>query len=151
MPVSYKNNQQCDYLDDLKNFDFIETFQKLFDALEPERNKTRTELDPKRKLCPKDYFSLFLFSLINPVIKSMRGLCTVSKAEKTLEKVCSRPVSTGSFSEAQNPFDPQCLTRIIRTLAKQLPGSFGNKRIQAPVKQLIATDGTLIKALPQYP
>ena len=44
-----------------------------------------SELDPRRKLSQNDYFSLFLLSYLNPVLKTMRGLCAASKLGKVKE------------------------------------------------------------------
>ena len=38
----------------------------------------RTFADPRRQLGYGPYLSLFLFGLFNPVVESMRGLCSVS-------------------------------------------------------------------------
>jgi hypothetical protein len=45
--------------------------------------------------------------LLNPVVDSMRGLCAASKLGRVQQEICSRPVSLGSFSEAQAVFDPR--------------------------------------------
>ena len=67
---------------------------------------------PERKLLESDYFSLFLFGLLNPVVDSMRGLCAASHLKRVQEDVCTRPVSLGSFSEAQGVFDPELLKQV---------------------------------------
>ena len=68
---------------------------------------------PKRLLLEKDYFSLMLFGLFNPVVDSMRGLCAASHLKRVQEDICTRPVSLGSFSEAQGVFDPELLKRVF--------------------------------------
>jgi hypothetical protein len=136
-------------LSDLKYFDFIKTFQKQFDALEPQRTKTKSELSSNRNFFARDYFSLFLFSFINPAITSMNGLCKISHIEKIHRDVCSHSVSPGTFSESQNIFEPEPLKKIVKNLSKKLQPSYGDPRIQRAVKELIATDGTIIKALPR--
>lgn len=61
---------------------------------------------PERKLLESDYFCLFLFGLLNPVVGSMRGLCAASHLKRVQKDVCTKPVSLGSFSKAQGVFDP---------------------------------------------
>ena len=48
---------------------------------------------PERLLLEEDYFSLVLFGLC--------GLCFASHLKRVQDEVCGRPVSLGSFSEAQ--------------------------------------------------
>jgi len=148
LTVPYNLDSSPD-LSDLKHFDFIKTFQKQFDALEPQRPLTQSELSSNRKFFARDYFSLFLFSFINPAITSMSGLCKVSHLEKVHSDVCSCPVSKGVFSESQTIFEPITLKKIVKKLSKKLQPSFGDSRIQMAVNELIATDGSVIKALPR--
>ncbi len=151
MAVAYNNPDNNPDLNDLRHFDFIKTFQKQFDALESLRTKTKSELSSNREFFARDYFSLFLFYFINPTITSMRGLCEVSHMEKTQRGVCSRSVSFGTFSESQSIFDPKPLKQIVKKLSKKFHPTYGDSRIQMAVKELIATDGTIIKALPRMP
>jgi len=137
-PVKLKN---------LKGFKIIKRFRKILKKTESISPLRSSELDPRRKLSQNDYFSLFLFTYLNPVLKSMRGLCAASKLEKVKEKVCSNPVSLGSFSEAQNIFDPELLLSVIQTLSTQFQPTFGDKRILDICKEFVAVDGTLIRAL----
>ena len=136
-------------LKELQGFKVIKKFQKLLKQAQIQCPVQPTELDPKRKLSKQDYFSLFLFTFLNPVIKSMRGLCAASQLDKIQEKVCSNSVSLGSFSETQSCFDPQLLLSIIQILAKQFELSFGDKRLHKLAQELVAVDGTLIRALPR--
>ena len=48
---------------------------------------------PERKLLESDYFCLFLFGLLNPVVDAMRGLCAASHLKRVQKDVCTRPVS----------------------------------------------------------
>ena len=136
-------------LKDLQGFKIIKKFQKFLKQAQVQCPIQPTELDPKRKLSKQDYFSLFLFTFLNPVITSMRGLCAASELNKIQDKVSSTSVSLGSFSEAQNGFDPQLLLSIIQILAKQFEVSFGDKRLHQLAQELVAVDGTLIRALPR--
>ena len=107
-------------LKDLQGFKIIKKFQKFLKQAQVQCPIQPTELDPKRKLSKQDYFSLFLFTFLNPVITSMRGLCAASELNKIQDKVSSTSVSLGSFSEAQNGFDPQLLLLLFRYLQNNL-------------------------------
>ena len=104
---------------------------------------------PERKLLEEDYFSLMLFGLFNPVIDSMRGLCAASHLKRVQEDVCSRPVSLGSFSEAQGVFDPELLKQVFLELAGEIPTSWGDARLAHLADRLKLVDGTLLPALPR--
>ena len=104
---------------------------------------------PERKLLESDYFSLFLFGLLNPVVDSMRGLCAASHLKRVQEDVCTRPVSLGSFSEAQGVFDPELLKQVFLELAGEIPTSWGDSRLAHLADSLKLVDGTLLPALPR--
>ena len=75
--------------------------------------------DPRRTLGQKDYLSLLLFGLFNPVVDSMRGLCAASRLQRVQQEICSAKVSLGSFSEAQAVVDPALLQRVFAELAAE--------------------------------
>jgi Transposase DDE domain len=104
---------------------------------------------PVRLLLEKDYFSLMLFGLLNPVLDSMRGLCAASHLPRVQDEVCSRPVSLGSFSEAQGVFDPELLKQVFLELAGEIPTSWGDARLAHLADKLKLVDGTLLPALPR--
>ena len=104
---------------------------------------------PERLLLEEDYFSLMLFGLFNPVLDSMRGLCAASHLKRVQEAVCSRPVSLGSFSEAQGVFDPELLKQVFLELAGEIPTSWGDARLAHLADKLKLVDGTLLPALPR--
>jgi len=104
---------------------------------------------PERLLLEEDYFSLMLFGLFNPVLDSMRGLCAASHLKRVQEDVCSRPVSLGSFSEAQGVFDPELLKQVFLGLAGEIPTSWGDARLAHLADKLKLVDGTLLPALPR--
>ena len=72
---------------------------------------------PARLLLEEDYLCAFLFAQFNPIIDSMRGLCACSRFPKVLAEVCSRPISLGSFSEAQGVFGFARLEKVFGGLA----------------------------------
>jgi hypothetical protein len=100
--------------------------------------------DPERRLQSADYLSLFLFGLLNPVVRTMRGLCGASHLERVQAEVCSRRVSLGSFSEAQAVLDPALLAGVFAQLSRDLPKEPG----PAGWRWLIQ-DGSLFEALPR--
>jgi hypothetical protein len=104
---------------------------------------------PVRLLLEKDYFSLMLFGLLNPMLDSMRGLCEASHLPRVQDEVCSRPVSLGSFSEAQGVFDPELLKQVFLELAGEIPTSWGDAKLAHLADKLKLVDGTLLPALPR--
>lgn len=104
---------------------------------------------PECKLLESDYFSLFLFGLLNPVVGSMRGLCAASHMQRVQDEVCGSTVSLGSFSEAQSVFDSAVLQDVFMELAREAPVTGGDPRLAAYADKLKAIDGTLLPALPR--
>lgn len=104
--------------------------------------------DPKRRLAIGDYLCLFLMGLFNPVARTLRGLVQASEFPKMQREVCSRPVSLGSFSEAQRLVDPALLEVIFAELAAEIPHS---SALPAPLRtqEWMARDGSLFAALPR--
>lgn len=103
---------------DLKQWRLIERFQEALAAeVALGGGLTGTWAHPGRQLALSQYLSLFLFGLFNPVVQSMRGLCEASGLERVQREVCGRPVSLGSFSEAQAVVDPQLLEAVFARLA----------------------------------
>jgi len=134
---------------DLGCWDLLDRFQKMLAEELPHHPLSKTELDPKRKLTCTDYFSSVLFTVFNPVIESMRGFCRASELEKIQDKVCSRKVSLGAFSEAQSVFDSELLESVLNEMASQVDLSTVDERLRKLPKELTAVDGTLIPALPR--
>jgi len=110
---------------------------------------SKTELDPRRELSCLGYYSSILFTMLNPVISSMRGFCRASKLEKVQNNVCSRKISLGSFSEAQSVFDPGLLEQVLEEMASRVDLGGVDERLRGLPKELTAIDGTLIPALPR--
>ena len=113
--------------------------------------RPRPKGGPKRLLTEEDYLSAFLFAQLNPVIDSMRGLCACSKLERVQQEVCTRPISLGSFSEAQSVFGFERLERVFELLVKenlQLKASGQLKGSKLPAA-LQAVDSTVLRALPR--
>lgn len=79
----------------------------------------------------------------------MRGLCAASHLKRVQHDICSRPVSLGSFSEAQGVFDPELLKQVFLELADEIPTSWGDTRLAHLADKLKLVDGTLLPALPR--
>lgn len=107
-----------------------------------------TFADPHRELSCSAYLSLFLFGLYNPVVESMRGLCSISQLPKVQQTVgCSR-VSLGSFSETQAVLDPALLAEVFRDLYQRVQSQNREDARLAPL-ELMIQDGSLWRALPR--
>jgi hypothetical protein len=132
----------------LGNWRLIEHFRSILLPHLEAAETPMTELDPRRTLTRQSYFSLFLFSMLNPIITSMRGLCAASRFRR-MREVSDQPVSLASFSEAQHLFDPQLLAVIVRELAQQArrQPAFGDPQIRAAVEALTVVDGTVFRAV----
>ena len=92
---------------DLSRWRLVEDFQRRLAQAAQHQKLGPTWSDPQRKLDARSYLSLFLMGLLNPVVRTMRGLCAASKLQRVQQEVCRRPVSLGSFSEAQAVLDPK--------------------------------------------
>ena len=108
-----------------------------------------TFADPRRTLSQRDYLSLLLFGLFNPVVDSMRGLCAATALRRVQEDICSHPVSLGSFSEAQAAVAPELLQQVFAELAAEQHEFRGDPRLARYRDRLLAIDGTLWAALPR--
>jgi len=133
----------------LSNWNLLARFRNRLAEVQARFQPTDTSPDPNRLLLEKDYFSLILFGLFNPVIDSMRGLCAASKLGRVQEEVCSRKVSLGSFSEAQSVFDPELLKEVFLELSGEVSSSWGDPRLNHLADKLQLVDGTLLPALPR--
>jgi hypothetical protein len=103
---------------------------------------------PERQLLLADYLSLFLFGLLNPVVRTMRALCAASRLQRVQTEICSRPVSLGSFSEIQHVLDPGLLERVFSELVSEVTSQEPpDPRLAS--RQWMAHDGSLWSALPR--
>jgi hypothetical protein len=134
---------------DLANWKLLAAFQQKLEPILSAAPKAKTELDPRRKLFQAEYFSLILFALLNPAIKTARALCGASHLKRMQKEVCREPVSLGSFSDMQSVADPELLAGLLRSLTAEALPIYGDERLRAQVAELIAIDGTLLPALPR--
>jgi len=127
-----------------------EFIQHLTHAMEREPLHRSWE-NRQRRLELAEYLGMFLLGVFNPIVTSMRGLCQASHLRRVQKEICARPISLGSFSEAQEVSDPKLLKKVYDRLATQIA-----KRRQTPsesanpyarIMQIV--DSTLWYALPR--
>jgi hypothetical protein len=134
----------------LQGFKLLERFREVFAGLDARRTKSPRELDPRRKFDAAEYYSMVLFTLLNPVIDTMRGLCAASKLKEYNRRTGLPKVSLGSFSEAQGVFEPELLSAVLRELMKDVAGDPPDSLTQAMRgRKLEAIDSSLWEVLPR--
>jgi hypothetical protein len=62
--------------------------------------------DRRRRLQLGHYLGLFLFGLLNPAVRTMRGLCRSEPLAALARRGVRTAVNLGSFSKAQAVVDP---------------------------------------------
>lgn len=134
---------------DLRNWRLLVEFQRRLEPILQKAPVSDTERDARRTLLSADYFSLMLFGLLNPVLKTMRGLVAASALPRMKAEVARHQVSLGSFSEMQHLVDPELLAGLLRSLAAEAGPCFGEAKVREQVGELVANDGTLLPALPR--
>lgn len=128
---------------DLSRWRLVEDFQARLKEAVRRQAQPATWSEPQRQLTQSDYLSLFLLGLLNPVVRTMRGVCAASHLERVQAEICSRPVSLGSFSETQAVLDPALLAEVFRELSEETTLSVAGKR------RWLIQDGSLFEALPR--
>jgi hypothetical protein len=104
--------------------------------------------DPERLLLLSDYLSLFLFGLFNSSVRTLRGVCEISRLQQVQEEVCRRPVSLASFSEAQHVLELGLLEKVFGHLSQRAVAQAAPDPRLEPW-QWMARDGSLFAALPR--
>jgi hypothetical protein len=105
----------------LKNWSLLGEFRSVLEKVAPTPPRSSAKGGPTRLLSEEDYLCSVLFAMFNPVIDSMRGLSAATHLERVQAEVSSRPVSLGSFSEAQHVFGSQRLERVFAMLVEEQP------------------------------
>lgn len=112
----------------------------------------RWELHGLRELDRQTYFGLFLFGLFNPVVDSMRALCSATRLGRVQEALGhTGPVHISGFSDAQRVFDPEILEPVMQgLLAESLARCLPATKIGRITPELIRVfDSTLWKVVPR--
>jgi hypothetical protein len=104
---------------DLRGFRLLEHFQKVLERVESKFPVHPTFSDPRRRLNVSRYLGLYLFGLFNPIIDSMRGLCSATQLQG-LREISGGRVSLGSFSEVQHVLDPALLEAVMQELVEEV-------------------------------
>jgi hypothetical protein len=134
--------------EDLHHWKVMEVFRAALRRAVQEKELHPGFQDPERLLKHADYLALFLFGLFNPVLKTMRALCAASQLKRVQEEVCQRPVSLGTFSEAQHLVAPAHLEKVFKELCSQLPRT-GSAASNLTWEQWFARDSSVFAALPR--
>jgi DDE family transposase len=101
-----------------------------------------------RELHFDEYVTLVLLYLLNPLIKSVRGLQQASALDKVAEQLGVKRFSLGSFSESARVFDPEKLKAVIRDLARDLKPVNADPRLKSHLNHaLTIADGTVLDAI----
>lgn len=139
---------------ELGHFRVLREFREALADAQAEVEPHSSFLDARRKLELGDYLGLMLFGLLNPIARTMRGLCHCSKFEKVRKDVCSNPASLGSLSEAQHLVDVGVLERVLGDLVErrfeEIRGASTMRPVDGKAKQVIewmAHDGSCFPAL----
>lgn len=133
---------------DLHQWDLLATFRRqLLARCQPEGLHPSWS-DPRRHLHYADYLSVYLFGLLNPVLKTMQALCAASELARVRREVCTQSISLGSFSEAQHLVDPAALEQLFGALSGQVHGPPATDP-RAAWQQWFARDSSLFAALPR--
>jgi hypothetical protein len=142
--------QQPIHQDDLQGWKIIADFKdRLAQAFKCRPQSSPTWDHSNRLLSYDTYLSLFLVALLNPVVRTMRGICAASHLERLQREVCGRPVSPGSFSETQHLLDTDLLAKVFDDLASQVIGSDSAAIPRCASRPWLIQDGSLFEALPR--
>ena len=132
--------------EDLRHWNLLRRFRQCLEKVFGTCCLGRSWEDPKRVLGAVDYLSLFLFGLLNPVARTLRGLSEASILERVQQEVCSQRVPRATFSEAQHVLEPALLEKVFDDLSAQVP-KVTNPQLGA--WEWLARDGSLFRALPR--
>ena len=133
---------------DLHQWDLLAQFRRHLGAACPPAVLHPSWADPARHFHYADYLSLYLFGLLNPVLKTMQALCAASQLERVRRTVCTQSVSLGSFSEARHLVEPAALEQLFGELAARVHGTLPADP-RAAWQQWFARDRSLFAALPR--
>jgi len=107
---------------DLRQWKLIADFRARLEAIAQDHPHHPAWQDKRRKLQQFDYLSLFLFTLVNPVIESFRAASAAGSLSRVQQEVCSRSTAASCLSEAQHLLDPELLEKLIASLSEQVQG-----------------------------
>jgi IS4 transposase len=132
--------------EDLRHWKVLRCFRQCLEKVFGACSLGSSWEDPKRVLAAADYLSLFLFGLLNPVVRTLRGLSEASHLQRVQQEVCSQRVARATFSDAQHVLDRALLEKVFDDLSAQVP------KVIAPqlgAWDWLVRDGSLFRALPR--
>jgi hypothetical protein len=98
---------------DLKGLRLIKSFNK---TLRQVCRRRQGDLPVRQR----EYLSLYLYGLLNPVVRSMRALCQISRRESAQPFMGSGAFSRSTFSEMQHLVEPALLEEVFQELAREV-------------------------------
>lgn len=131
---------------DLKGLRLIKSFNKTLRKVCRRQGQQGSEVDPQRRLQQGEYLSLYLFGLLNPVVRSMRALCQLSRTESTQSFLGSGAFSRSTFSEMQHLVEPALLAEVFQELAAQAQNQMPVPPGQVPWR---IVDSSVFNVLPR--
>lgn len=131
---------------DLQGFKYLNDVLPLLQRLHP--SGTGSDRAGNRLFFFDHYVALLLLYFFNPILTSRNALVQASRLAKVQSFCGGRPVSVGSFSEAQHLFEPALLEGLIAELAQRVPEATVPQDWEG-LKNLTAVDGSLLPALPR--
>lgn len=139
---------------DLRSLKVLRKFREILGEVQAQNGALvhRSFADPKRQLLLGDYLSLFLLGMLNPVARTVRGLVVASRLPGVQDGICRRPVSLGSFSEAQQLVEPALLEQVFAHVSAQWAAAQGAMRADRPgpaAQRWLIRDSSLFTALPR--
>jgi hypothetical protein len=106
--------------EDLKGLRLIKSFNKTLRKVCQRKGSQRSGADPQRQFQQGEYLSLYLYGLLNPVVRSMRALCRLSQTESAQARMGSGAFNRSTFSEMQHLVEPALLEEVFQELAGQV-------------------------------
>jgi len=145
--VARRTTSQLDP-DKLSGWRLLDDFRQCLVRLALDFPLTGSLVDPRRKLALSEYLCLFLFGLLNPTVRTLRGLSAASRLQRVQEEICGREVSLASFSDLQHLLDPTLLSSLLTELGTEALARNPARRAGG-LPDLSAVDATLWEALPR--
>lgn len=103
----------------LQGFRLLKQFLKVLGRVEKRSVLAPSWQEPRRQLQHSQYLSLFLFGLLNPVVRSMRGLCRASNLASVQRRAHTCAISPATFSSAQHLLEVELLREVFHEVARE--------------------------------